>query len=234
IGHESDFGITARAVEHDLGCAKLIAAMDERDLAGEAGQEGRLFHGRVAAADHGNFFAAEEEAVAGGAGRYSASDQCLLIRQSQPTRRRPTRNDERARVDRLFSQTQLKRALTQVGFYHVSHAVFGAETRGLLTHVLDQFGPLDAIGEAGKIFDQRSKRELSTGLMSFEHQRLEVGTRGVERGGVASASRAQDYDVTNIHNGQSDRFGKRNFDATSSMLRLWLWALLPGGACLGC
>src|SRR6266850_1560701 len=111
IGHEGYLGITARPVEHDLRSAKLIAAMNERDLAGEASQESGLFHRRVAPSDHSDFFTGEEEAVAGGAGGNSASDQRLLVRQSQPTCRRPASNDERARVDRILTQTQPERTL---------------------------------------------------------------------------------------------------------------------------
>ena len=41
----------ASAVLHDLRRAELVAAVDERDLLSEAGEERRLFHRRVAAAD---------------------------------------------------------------------------------------------------------------------------------------------------------------------------------------
>lgn len=39
------------AIEHDLGGAKLFAAVDDGDLGGEAGEEESLFHGGVAATD---------------------------------------------------------------------------------------------------------------------------------------------------------------------------------------
>src|SRR5882672_1976804 len=49
--------------------------------------------------------------------------------------------------------------------------------------------------------------------MPFDYQRLEVGARSIERGGVARTSRAQNDNVANIHSGQSDRFSKNNLDA---------------------
>ena len=42
--------------------------MDDRNLAGEAGEEGGLLDGGVAATNHGDVLVAEEEAIAGGAG----------------------------------------------------------------------------------------------------------------------------------------------------------------------
>jgi hypothetical protein len=44
--------VAARALEHDPRRAELVAAVDDRDLGREPGQERRLLHRRVAAADH--------------------------------------------------------------------------------------------------------------------------------------------------------------------------------------
>ena len=74
-----------------LGCAmarssmilearKLLAAVDDGDLGGEAGEEEGLFHGGVAAADDGDLFAGGEETVAGGAGADAVADEGLLGR----------------------------------------------------------------------------------------------------------------------------------------------------------
>src|SRR5258705_9720904 len=106
--------------------------MDECHLAGEARQKRSFLHGGIAAADDSYFLASEEKSIAGGARRNSVSDQSLLAGQSQPARGRAARDDQRAGVDRLFSETQLKGTLAQVGFNHVPHVVVGAEARGLL------------------------------------------------------------------------------------------------------
>ena len=45
VGHECDFGVGDGAVEHDAGGAEMLAAMDEGDFGGEAGEEESFFHG---------------------------------------------------------------------------------------------------------------------------------------------------------------------------------------------
>jgi hypothetical protein len=74
----------------------------------------------------------------------------------------------------------------------VGHAQLGAEADGLLLHVLDELGALDALGPAGKVFDQRGDGELSAGLVAFEDERLQVGARGVNGRGKARAAGAED------------------------------------------
>ena len=73
----------------------------------------------------------------------------------------------------------------------------GAEARGLLLHVVDELGALDAVGPAGEVFDQRGDGELAAGLVAFEDERLEVGARGVDGGGQPGAAGAQDDGVAN-------------------------------------
>ena len=88
-------GLCARAVEHDLRGAELLAAVHQGDLAAEARQEVGLFHGGIAAADHHDLLAAIEEAVAGGAGADAVADQLLLRWQAQPARRSARGDDQR-------------------------------------------------------------------------------------------------------------------------------------------
>jgi hypothetical protein len=64
-------------------------------FAGEVGQEQRLFHGCVAAADDHDLFATIEEPVAGGAGRYAEALEMFLGRQAQPFRLCPGAQDHR-------------------------------------------------------------------------------------------------------------------------------------------
>src|SRR5262249_55180483 len=42
-----DLGVRLSAVKHDLGSSELLAAMNQRDLAPEARQEVRFFHGGI-------------------------------------------------------------------------------------------------------------------------------------------------------------------------------------------
>ena len=64
--------------------------MDQRDLGGEIGEIERFLDRRVAAADDHDLLVAEEEAVAGGAGRDAEALEGLLAtagRASSPGRR---------------------------------------------------------------------------------------------------------------------------------------------------
>jgi hypothetical protein len=75
VPEELDLGVGERPVLHDLAGAQLVAAVDDRDLVGELGEERGLLDRRVAAADDGDLLSAEEEPVAGGAGRHAVADQ---------------------------------------------------------------------------------------------------------------------------------------------------------------
>src|SRR5580698_310614 len=56
VGEELNFVVVFSAVQHDLGSAKAVAAVNQRDLGGEAGEEHGLLHRGIAAADYYNFF----------------------------------------------------------------------------------------------------------------------------------------------------------------------------------
>src|SRR5579864_5211169 len=79
VGHELDFRILPRSVQHDFGSAKLIAPVHYRHFLAETRQEVGLFHGRIAAADHHDFLAPIKKTVAGGTGADAVSDELLLV-----------------------------------------------------------------------------------------------------------------------------------------------------------
>ena len=108
IEKKRNFFVMLGAFQHDLGRTKVLAAMNHRDLGGETSQENRLFHGRIAAADHHDFLARKKETVAGSAGRNTVSDELLLMRQSQPARRSATGNDQRASMNDFVADMQLE------------------------------------------------------------------------------------------------------------------------------
>src|SRR5699024_13286 len=78
VGGPADLVVVLGAIEHDGGGAELGAGVDDGNVLGELGQEGRLLHRGVAAADDGDVVVAEEEAVAGGAGADAVAEQALL------------------------------------------------------------------------------------------------------------------------------------------------------------
>ena len=87
----------------------------------------------------------------------------------------------------------------ELGGGKVGHAELGSEAGGLLLHVLDEFGALDALGPAGKVFHQGGDGELTAGLVAFQHQGLEIGTRGVDGCGQAGAAGAEDDEIAGFY-----------------------------------
>ena len=105
IEDELDLRIAAGPLLHDLRGAKLLAAMNDGDLAGELGEERRLLHRRVAAADDDDLLVLEEESVARGAVRHAESLQRFLARQSDLHRRRAGGDDERLRIRKVLNRS---------------------------------------------------------------------------------------------------------------------------------
>ncbi len=123
------------------------------------------------------------------------ADQLLFVGQVQPARRRAGGDDQRAGLQPLVIHFEAERALGEIGFDDGAVQVFGAEVLGLLLDVFHQQRALDAVGKAGEIFDQRGERELAAGFVSGDDQRFQVGSRGIDGGGVSGAARADDDHV---------------------------------------
>ena len=169
--------------------------MHQRDLFAEAREKIGLFHGGVAAAHHHDLLAAIKEAVTSGATRYAVADELLLVGEVEPARRRARGNDERAGFEPLVIHFEAEGALGKVGFDDRAVQVIGAEVLGLLLDVFHQHGAVDALGKSWEIFDQRGERELAAGLVSSDHEGFQIGSRGVDGGGVSGAAGADDDDV---------------------------------------
>src|SRR5882724_2156730 len=126
------------------------------------------------------------------------SDQRLFAWQSQPACRGAAGDDQSTGVNRLLAKIHREGPLAQIDADHMAQLVLRPKASGLFTHVLDQLGSLDAIGKPGEILHQRSKRELTSGLMPFNHQWLEVSASRVERRRVAGAARPNDDNVAHV------------------------------------
>jgi len=84
----------------------------------------------------------------------------------------------------------------------MGHAELGSEAGGLLLHVLNEFGTLDAFRPAGKVFDQSGDGELSAGLVALEDEWLEVGAGSIDGGGEAGAAGAENDGVADFVRGR--------------------------------
>ena len=75
----------------------------------------------------------------------------------------------------------------------------GAEALGLLAQVVHEVRAHDAVGEAGEVLDVGGVHQRATGgHRALEHERREVGARGVDRGGVTGRARADDDHVADV------------------------------------
>ena len=110
-----DLRIGEQALLQDLLGAQHATAMHERHPRGDIGEVHRLLDGGIAAADHDHLLAAEEEAVAGGAGRDAKALEVLLRRQAEPAGLRAGGDDEG--VGSVFRSTRrpsARRAALQI------------------------------------------------------------------------------------------------------------------------
>ena len=135
----------AGAVEHDLRGAELVAAVHDDDLAGEAGQERRLLHRRVAAAHDHDALVAEEGRVAGRAVRDAAALERLLGGQPELARARTGGHDDRVGAVLLLAHVDAQGLLREVDPGHVVGEELGAEALGLRAEVGHHLGPDDAV-----------------------------------------------------------------------------------------
>ena len=173
--------------------------MHHGDLGGELGEEDRLFHRGVAAADHDDLLAAEEEAVAGGAGRHAVAHQHALRLDAERLGGGAGGDDQAvAGVDAPVVAVDLEGAPVELHLEHGLEAAVGPEALRLLAHLVHQVGSHDAGLEAGVVLDVGGDRELAAGLGALEHQRGEVGARGVERRGQAGGAGTDDQQLAMV------------------------------------
>src|SRR5690606_23194260 len=69
----------------------------------------------------------------------------------------------------------------------------GAEARGLLAQVVHQHETVDPFGKTGEVLHLRSRRQLAARLASFEHERIQIRSCGIN-GGDESRATSADYD----------------------------------------
>ena len=163
---------------------------------GVLGDEDRVLHRRVAAADHHHVLALEEGAVADAAGRDAAAAELHLAGDAEPPRLRAHREDHRLRLvarRRRRRPAGCRRRRARRGRVVGDEA--GAEALRLGAELVHHLRAHDPLGVAGVVLDVGRVLELAAPLEALDHERLEVGARGVERGRVAGAAAADDDQV---------------------------------------
>ena len=117
------------------------------------------------------------------------SDQGFLIRQSQPARRSTAGDDQgtgqkgfSAQVDFDGLRSKAVLLLAEVDTHNMASLELSAKSLCLLAHVVDELRPLNALRETGEVFHKGSKGKLPSGLMPFDYERGQIGTRRIDRG----------------------------------------------------
>ncbi len=169
-----------QVVLQDLLGAQLVAAMDQRDVRGDVGQVQRFLDRRVAAADDRDTLAAEEEAVAGGAGRDAAALELFLGLEAQVLRARTRRDDQRVAGVIAAIALQQQRALAEVHLVDVVHQDFGVEALGVFAHAFHQARAGEAVRVAGPVVDLGRRHELAALFHARDQQRLAIGPRCID------------------------------------------------------
>ena len=183
-------------LDHDLLGAEGIAPVHDGDVLGEMGEVERLLDRRIAAADHEHRFAAEEEAVAGRAGRDAEAPEGVLARQVEPFGARPGRqNDGVGQDDATGVAAEDERPALKLEPRDILAFDPRADMLGLGPHLLHQPRPLDRLGEARIVLDVGGDHQLAAGLETREEERVQHGARGVDGGRVACRPRADDDDA---------------------------------------
>ena len=148
-----------------------------------AGEKIRFFHGGIAAANDGDGLAAKKEAVARSAGGNAAAQQGPLFGEAEQARGSSRGDDKRLCLITLGAGGDHEGAFGKIHVGDDAGIEFRAESLRLFAHVFDQLVTHNAVGKAGEILDHGGERELPAGLVAVNHQRLQIGARGVNRGG---------------------------------------------------
>ena len=201
---ELDVRLLARALEHDLRGAELLAAVHERDLGGELGQEDRLLHRRVPAADHDRLAVAEERGVAGGAVADPAAPQLLLAGYAQFLVLGAHRQDHGAGA---VLRVPHPHAVQTPDLARQRHAgdVVGLQARpealGLVAELLHHLRPHHAVWESGVVLHVGGLLQQPTPREALEHERVQVGTGRVQGRRVPGGAAADDDHVLDLAHG---------------------------------
>src|SRR5205807_9561379 len=78
-----------------------------------------------------------------------------------------------------------------------------AKSFGLGAEALHHLGPHDPLGKAGVVLDFGGLLEQASPRESLDHQRLEVGASGIERGRVTGGAAADDDHVLDVCHGKA-------------------------------
>ena len=150
--------------------------MDDRELRGVLGDEHRVLHGRVAAADDDDLLALEEGAVADAAGGDAAAGKLHLTGEAEAARLGAHREDDRlGDVLLVAKEDLLEAAVGELDPVRVVGDEARAEALGLGAELVHHLRAHDPVGIARVVLDVGRVLKLTAPLEALDQERLEVG-----------------------------------------------------------
>ena len=187
-GSNLNFWIVGRSLVHDGGRLEDITAMNERDFAGESGEEGRFLAGRISATDNKHVLITEERPIAGRTGRDAAALLFGFTGGIQPNGFCARADNEGVGKEGLAFNDDLERSLAEVNFFDVFVVNFQTKPFSLLAKLHHHLWSCDALRIAREVLYVASKHQLTTRHVARKHQWIEHRTSGVKPCSVASWS----------------------------------------------
>src|SRR6476646_1655156 len=197
-GAPADLVVVPGALKHDLRGAELVAPMHHGHRLRELTQEDGLLHRGVPTADDGDILIAEEETVAGGARADAAAEQFLLSRDVEVAGLRAHREYHRPGQVGSPIHHDLLDVTSQLDRGDIFGLHLRTEALSLGFELLHQIGTHDPVAEPRVVLHVGGGHQGAAVLAALEDQRLQLGSRGVDRGGITSRTRADDDDVPDL------------------------------------
>ena len=124
------------------------------------------------------------------------ADQLLFRRQPEPAGRSAGSHYQGPGFDPLAFHIDAERTSGEFRVLDGTVHVFGPEVLGLLLHVLDQIRAVDPFGKTGEVLHQGRERELSSGFVSADDQRHQIGPGRVDGRGVSGTAGSNDHNIS--------------------------------------
>ena len=160
-------------------------------------------------ADHRDLVIAEEEAVAGGAGGDAVAEETAFGLESEHARGRAGGDDHRIGRQLEIADRHVERTRGEIHRVGVGGDEPGPEARGLVPEAHHELRAHDSFNESGVVLDLGGEHQLTTGGEPFDDHGLEVGARGIDRGGEAGRARSDDDDFVVLRHQQLQIDGTR-------------------------
>ena len=174
--------------------------MHDRDATCELAQEGGFLERRVATTHDCDVLVTEEESVTRRTSGYAVAEQSSLVLEPQVAVLRTRRENHRARVEDLVADVDHLDGSGEVDLGDVIGHQLGAEAGRLLAQALHQLWAHDPVGKPGEVLDFSGRHQRAAGRgRTFEHQRVQVGARRIERRGVTGRAGSDDDEFTDVH-----------------------------------